>query len=177
MKEKRKYEDVYPRALELVERLLPDCAQIEIAGSLRRKCAGVGDIEIVAQPLEFLSDMMGGITQDHSLDVFPWGKYGELKLNGHKQKKIILPDGLGVDLFIVTPPAEWGVILMLRTGSADFSHRLATPKQFGGFLPSFLKMKDGAFVHVRTGEVQSTPTEREVFKLLGMKFIPPEERK
>lgn len=31
-----------------------------------------------------------------------------------------------IDLFVVRPPADWGVIFTLRTGSREFSHWLAT---------------------------------------------------
>jgi hypothetical protein len=46
-----KRDDALPHAWALVQILRPTCAQIEIAGSLRRGKATVGDIEIVARPL------------------------------------------------------------------------------------------------------------------------------
>ena len=50
MKTKRPYSQVLPIAESLVEKLRPACERIEIAGSLRREKAMVGDIEIVAVP-------------------------------------------------------------------------------------------------------------------------------
>lgn len=168
----------YDRALEIagsvVAILQPYCDRIAIAGSVRRQRPEVGDIEIVATPREFLPDLLGAPTENHSLDVFPWESIGELKTNGHKQKKVILSDGIQLDLFIVTPPAQWGVIYLLRTGNDKFSHRFVTAKSFGGFMPGCYRMKDGAIWHGT--KVLETPEEADLFKLWGMRYVPPVER-
>ena len=99
---------------------------------------------------------------------------GKLALNGHKQKKIILPGDVQIDLFIVTPPAQWGVIFLLRTGSDKFSHRFVTHKSFGGCMPAAYRMQDGA---IWCGNrMIETPDERDLFKLFNMRYIPPVER-
>lgn len=145
-----------------------------MAGSLRRKREMVGDIEIVAEPKGYVLDMLGEPTETHTLDLFPWATLGKLKLDGHKQKKIILPGDVQVDLFIVTPPAQWGVIYFLRTGSDKFSHRFVTAKSFGGYMPKHLRMQDGAIWS--SNHIIETPEEKDLFDLFGVKFIPPHDR-
>jgi DNA polymerase/3'-5' exonuclease PolX len=174
MKNKLPYDHMLSIALPVVELLRPHCKRIELAGSLRRKKAEIGDIEIVAEPKEFTLDLFGVPTDTHSLDLFDWSVLGELKLDGHKQKKIVLPGDVQIDLFIVTPPAQWGVIYLLRTGSDKWSHRFVTAKSFGGMLPGYCKMRDGAIWS--KDHIIETPDEKDLFDLVGVKFVPPQER-
>jgi DNA polymerase/3'-5' exonuclease PolX len=160
-------------AQQIVESLKPCCQRIEIAGSIRRGKSEVGDIEIVAQP-KFDFDLFGAPTENHRLDGVDWTEYGSIIKNGHKFKQIDLYAGISLDLFIVTPPAQWGVLFLIRTGSADFSHRFVTSKQHGGLLPSCYRVKDGA---IWKGDVMiPTPEEMDVFTLAGVKYIAPESR-
>ena len=174
MKNKLPYDHMLSLALPVVELIRPRCKRIEIAGSLRRRCETIGDIEIVAEPNEYVPDLLGAPTETHSLDTFDWSTLGKLALNGHKQKKIILPGDVAIDLFIVTPPAQWGVIFLLRTGSDKFSHRFVTQKSFGGCMPAAYRMKDGA-IWCKDRLIE-TPEEKDLFKLFDVRFIPPSER-
>ncbi len=164
--------------LELAERiarkysdmLAPYCERIEIAGSIRRRKAEVGDIEIVAKPLSTF-DLFGSPNGYHDLTLpLPAVK------NGQRYKQYALPEGINLDLFIVLPPAQWGVIFALRTGGAEFSKKLVTPKRYGGFLPSVYVVKDGAVHRVDSGEMISTPEESDFFNLCELGWIKPEER-
>ena len=94
--------------------------------------------------------------------------------NGPRYKQIQLPEGINLDLFIVQPPAQWGVIYLIRTGSAEFSHRFVTPRKHGGLLPSHLCVKDGAIWS--NNHIIETPQERDVFDLAGVPWIEPEKR-
>lgn len=93
---------------ELLRTLRPSCERIEIAGSIRRAKKEVKDIELIAIP-KFIPDLFGETLLDHSLDVFNWASVGDVLASGHKMKKIALHAGINLDLFIVTPPAQWGV--------------------------------------------------------------------
>lgn len=174
MKTKRPYDEIAPIAKELVDLLFPLCRRIVVAGSLRRLRPEIGDIEIVAEPKEYVPDLLGNPTETHSLDTFDWSVIGVLVKGGHKYKQVELKQGISLDLFIVTPPAQWGVVLLLRTGNDNFSRTLVTKKVYGGMMPVAYKMKDGALWH--GGELVPTPEERDVFKVLGIKYIPPVER-
>lgn len=98
---------------------------------------------------------------------------------GEKQKKFWIKaqhgDGIGylpVDLFICTPPAEWGALLTIRTGPADFSEMLMVYIND----KTNLQQKDGRLVVRETGLGVPTPTEREYFKILGLPWVEPHKR-
>lgn len=150
--------------------LAPYCARIEVAGSIRRRRPQVGDVEIVCQP-KMGADLFG---QPYPLPV-PTERLGRHEVSGDRYRKIILPENIQLDLFIVLPPAQWGVIFAIRTGGAEFSRRLVTSRLHGGFLPNDLFIRDGA-VYRLDGKIIPTPEESDFFALLGINFIPPQER-
>lgn len=159
---------------ELVGMFKPFCEVIRVAGSVRRHKPFVHDIEIVAVPLPRL-DMF----QEHHYDVVPLDGYLDtLKLrfskNGNKYKQFQF-EGAKVDLFLVTPPAQFGAIFTIRTGPADFSRSLVTAIKDGGIMPSHLKQRMGALWMGET--LIPTPTEESYFDELGVKWIAPEKRK
>jgi len=135
-------------AESLVEHLRPACVRIEIAGSIRRLKPEVKDIEIVAAPdltpvkramLEFgkpvpplhntlLDKLVYEMKQDDAIRV---------EANGDRYKKMYLKyAGIKCDLFINIPPSAWGVQMVIRTGSSDFSHWCVTEQRLGGALPN-----------------------------------------
>jgi hypothetical protein len=74
------------------------------------------------------------------------------------------------------PPAEFGLLMAIRTGPADWSHRLVTPRRQGGWLPDHLRVHDGHIEHIRDGEVVPTPEEPEVFRVVNQPYVLPERR-
>ena len=172
-----KAQEIARRYLDL---LAPVCERIEIAGSIRRKKPLVGDIEIVAIPRTVVSnDLFGNPGMSHSLlddavvELIPRG--ARLLKNGRRYKQIALPEGVNLDLFVVLPPAQWGVIFALRTGPGDFSRWIVTPRKRGGALPSNCRVKDGAVWC--NGEVFPTPEEKDFLQLLGLSGLAPENRR
>ncbi len=121
MKEKLPYEFVNPVALAILEELKPHCIRIEIAGSLRRKCKEIGDIEIVAIPKPYST----GLFEDGIASVINrWEKVkGELNYGECKYTQRIHESGIKIDLFFAEE-GNWGSILAIRTGSADYSHKV-----------------------------------------------------
>jgi DNA polymerase/3'-5' exonuclease PolX len=156
-------------AARCIERLSPFCERIEIAGSIRRRKAEVGDIEIVAQPLPMFG-LFGDQIGFQSLCL----PYRATK-NGPRYKQYALPEGINLDLFIVLPPAQWGVIFALRTGGEKFSQRLVTHRPYG-YLPPEYFVSDGAVHRAYTGEIVPTPEEEDFLSLCGVAHIPPQER-
>lgn len=156
----------------LVEILRPACMRVEIAGSIRRRKPEVKDIEIVCVPNPIIDCVLFSENEfDRILRIIG----GHRIKDGEKYKQIELPEGINLDLFIVTPPAQWGVIFTIRTGDADFSHWLVTHRRQGGALPSFLKVKDGA---LRNGTIIiNTPEEIDFFREIGLDWIEPGKRK
>ena len=193
-----KRDDALPRAAALIEALRPACAQIEIAGSLRRGKATVGDIEIVARPLveerpvagqlglfgdgqpatvervsllDPLLERLAAAGEIHQARPFTHekGAWGE------KYKKFwtALDSGvIQVDLFLVTPPAQWGPIFTIRTGPGDFGQALMRHINAN----TLWRQDDGRLVHRGTGKDAQTPTERSYFEVLGVPWIEPADR-
>jgi len=162
-------------ANQLVSTLGDVCKRIEIAGSIRRGKPEVKDIEIVAVPF-MQTDMFGAVLEDHSLDVFDFSNLGKVEKNGHKYKKIALYSGISLDLFIVTPPADWGVQYMIRTGPADFSQWMVSHRAIGGALPDTVYVKDGSVWSSRDNSPVHILEEEDFFQLCGLKYVAPELR-
>lgn len=164
-KEKRySYAEAYEIALRVLKDLRPFCSRIEIAGSLRRKKSDVGDIEIVAIPLPYNT----GLFEDGLASVVnKWEKVkGELPC---KYTQRVLPEGIKLDLFFAEE-SNWGLIFAIRTGSADFSHKvLASGWVRQGF------NSDAGYLF-RGGIKYDVREEQDLFRLLGLSYIEPENR-
>jgi DNA polymerase/3'-5' exonuclease PolX len=163
--------------------LRPACVRIEIAGSVRRQKPAVGDIEIVAIPrYDEERDLLGEVFARRSqLDdalgqMMAAGIIRPGERNGERFKQFwVLENNLPLDLF-VTDPDRWGLIYIIRTGSADFSHWLVTGQQWGGALPENHQVRDGRLWRVGQDEPLDTPEERDVFVALGLEWVEPWER-
>lgn len=152
----------------------PVCQRIEVAGSIRRQRATVGDVEIVCIP-NFMPALFDMKTYDTPAIQCALSGAGFVRqIGGDKYIKCTY-NGLQVDVFIASPET-WGCIFTIRTGSADFAKKLVTPKKWGGFCPSCLCFKDGRIWNSTNGEVLITPEEIDVFDALGLAYIPPEKR-
>ena len=183
-------------ARRIVGALEDVCERIEIAGSLRRKAAQVGDIEIVAVAKVF-DDLLGG-RGESKLAARLTRLWRQRKLLGgkplkdgpkFKQFEIASPPArllapLKLDLFIVEPDS-WGLQLAIRTGPAEFSKRLVTEQSRGGLLRDGLKSAGGVLYRGRiehNGELLAagvpipTPEERAFLEEYCGGWIEPEER-
>lgn len=181
---------------EILQTLWPACERIELAGSIRRQRQYVGDIEIVAIPrirrqLDLFSRPVPGQTiseLDELADALraarrltprpaPDGKiaWGQrYKRAVYRPQRPGLPT-MAVDLFAVLPPAEWGVIMAIRTGPANLSKLLVTPRAQGGLLPDGFRVQRGRLISP-TGMPIPTPEETDLFKLLKLRYIPARDR-
>lgn len=179
------YELAYKLARSLADDLAPACERIEIAGGLRRRKPDVHDLELVAIPKSFplVRNLLGEVTEDYCplddylADLVELGKLAPGDKNGRRFKQFkVLPSGIFLDLFIVLPPAQWGVIKAIRTGPAHYSHWLVTRKDRGGALPNHLRVKDGAIRPLYDDLVIETPTEESFFEVLGIPMPDPVNR-
>ena len=177
-------------AEDLRDRLAPACERIVIAGSLRRRKGLVSDIELVAEPRyrEEPSGLWGDMTRVDMLSeaieqlhpalvprpvtLHRADGSEEVQTRDGPSYKALEYRGMPVDLFIARPVeggADYGVILTIRTGPADFSHRLVTDCQRW-----FRQVKGGRlYVH---GSYVPCPDERGFFAEIGMPWLEPEER-
>jgi DNA polymerase/3'-5' exonuclease PolX len=158
------------------------CERIRIAGSIRRRKTEVKDIELVAIPKPTI-DLFGKPVFEKPLPVgmqlYTFQELGEIEIikDGlrFKQFKVLVkPEPYLVDLFLVVPPAQWGSIFTIRTGSEEFSRLLVTSRFRGGYMPSHMKQKDGALW--RSGEMVETPEEEDYFREIGLDWVEPEKR-
>lgn len=179
-------------AEELAALLAPACERIEIAGSIRREKADVGDIEIVFVPrVGTATDLFGATVETRwsALDKLCGKLLGDGRLSYRLNEKGARAWGpqnklawfhstsggvMAADLFATTRE-QWGVYFVVRTGDADFSRLLVTERRAGGALPGGWKIK-GWRLHTTGKRVSDTPEEMDFFGALGLPVIPPRER-
>ncbi len=156
----------------IVGALGPYCSRIKIAGSIRRQKPEVGDIEIVCIPLTVDQQTLfaGPVPVRHPEFVRLVNSWPKVKGNGYsKYTQRLLPEGIKLDLFTATP-VNWGHILAIRTGSANFSHKILGAR----WVSQGFKSENGYLT--RHGQVVPAPTEREYFHLLGLAWVEPGNR-
>lgn len=184
----------------LVARIAPMCERCEIAGGIRRKKVDPHDIEIVVMPKAGAPRPEFGqkVVHKSQLELVLWQMEQERILStvkgGEKLKVFkVNPNRFGIptigyeqlDLFIVTPPAQWGPIFTIRTGPAEFSHWLVTPRSKGGRMPDGFVCKNGSVypgfrvsktaVEI-TGAALVMPEELDFLKFVGVGWVAPEKR-
>lgn len=187
-------------ASDVVNLIAGECRRSVVAGSIRRGKPTVGDVELVVVPTLQPSLFGGGDT-----DVL-YGRLCELTKAGDEiraldagkpgaryRKLQHVRSGLQVDLFIVRPPASFGLLLMIRTGSAEFSHAMlgrANGLGMSSIEGALHRQGPPCTEHITTtkkcrhcagrgwlpGERVDTPEEADVFAVLGLAFIDPQDR-
>lgn len=189
MSDRMSYDAAYAKAHSCLSWLAPFCEDIVIAGSLRRHEPTIGDIEIVARPkmLPPALDLFGV-----TVGAPPPVLYGELELAlmdgrlthpehkgwGERMRKFMY-HGAKVDLFICPEAERFGTILLIRTGSAEFSHAFAAHLQRSGiwrFAGGALERRQVYGGAEPTWIPVATLTEADVFRLAGVPFIEPQDR-
>jgi len=191
--------EAYATALRLVRELAPGCERIEIAGSLRRRKPQVRDIEIVAvarfatrpiglgleaETYDVLEDLVAELLAVGSLKARPVENHradGSIDVQyklGPAFKALLTGTGVPVDLFIVRPPATWGVIFGLRTGPGDWNTRLVDEckaigrRVTGGQVEAW----NPAAGEYGRWEVVPTPEEADFFRAIGQAWVEPTDR-
>ncbi|MGH2417860.1 MAG: helix-hairpin-helix domain-containing protein [Candidatus Limnocylindria bacterium] len=147
----------------LLERLrkVRGVVRLEPAGSLRRRRATIGDLDLLAatdDPAALIS----------ALDRLP--DVERILSAGTDKSSIVLSSGPQVDL-MVCPPAAWGTHLVHFTGNKDHNVTLR-----GIALDRGLSLSEKGFKVVETGELLLDATEEAVYERLGLPWIPPELR-
>ena len=155
--------EVRPQAVSMLSalRALPEVLAADTAGSLRRGRATVRDIDLVVGSLEpgSVMDAFSALPQLARID-----QRGETKLTA------VTHTGLNVDLRIV-PPGSYGNLLQHFTGSAEHNVALRGYAQRHGLKVSEYHVED-----VSKGVTTNCATETDVYRTLGLDFIPPELR-
>jgi DNA polymerase (family 10) len=152
----------WPFAQELMANLreAEGVKAVELGGSLRRMRATVGDIDVLAAAKDSRAVM----------DVFVNRKdVARVLGKGETKSSVEFTHGLQAQLW-VHPPAHWGTALVYATGSKDHNVRLREYALKKGYSLSehSLQRKDGSEVYCAN--------EQDVYKTLGLPWIPPEMR-
>lgn len=138
---------------------LPASEEVETLGSLRRKQETIGDVDIAVKTREPEKVM------EH-LKSFP----GIASILSSGPKMTIFRHHRGAQVDVKTQePEKWGSMLQHYTGS----------KQHNIHLRSLAQEKDWSLSEnglERNGQLETFTTEEELYKALGMQFIPPEIR-
>jgi DNA polymerase (family 10) len=148
---------------ELMERLrdVRGVVQLEPAGSLRRRRATIGDLDLLAatgDPRRLIAalDKLTGV--DRVLSA------------GIDKSSIELVAGPRVDLMVCEPKA-WGTHLVHFTGSKD--HNVALR---GRALDRGLSLSEKGFKEMESGRLLTAAGEEEVYQRLDLAWVPPELR-
>ncbi len=153
--------EILPIATQVLEKLksLKEVEQVSAAGSLRRMKETIGDVDFLVISQDPVKVM------DHFVSL-----PGVVKVWGHGTTKSSVRRKEGFDMDIrVIPPESYGAALQYFTGSKD--HNIALRKIA---IDKGLKLSEyGLF---KGAQAIAAETEEEVYRALGMPWIPPELR-
>ena len=152
--------DSVEQAVEEV-RSHPAAVRVSEAGSVRRRCETVKDLDIIATAEDpaALTEHFAGL---------PW--VAEVVAKGSTKATVVSHNGLRFDLRVV-PPESYGNLLQHFTGSK--AHNVAMREEAVG---RGLSISEYGVKNVETGEVFTASDEEELYGFLGYAWIPPELR-
>ena len=152
----------WPYAQELLAQLraLPAVTAAEVAGSLRRMRATVGDLDLLVAASDSAQVMQAFTGHPDVLRVLG---------QGETKASVEFSHNLRAQLW-VHPPDRFGTALQYATGSKDHNVRLRELA-----LKKGLSLSDQSFLRQDGTEILCA-TEEEVYKLLDLPWVPPELR-
>ena len=140
---------------------VPGCLRCEYAGSLRRSRETIGDIDVLAAAAD-AAPLMAALTQ------LP--ETTEVIASGPTKTSVRTDAGLQVDLRVV-PLDAWGAALQYFTGSQ--AHNVAVREIA---VRQKLRLSEYGLFDAETGELIVSRTEEEVYRRLGLDWVPPPMR-
>ena len=151
----------WPVATALADHLraVPGVSQVENAGSFRRRKETVGDLDLLATGGEAQAVMEAFVSHRFVAEVLG---------RGDTKSSVRLGNGLQVDLRHV-PPESFGAALLYFTGSKEHNIELRKIAIEKG-------MSLNEYGLTRGDEVVAGRSEEEIYRSLGLTWIPPELR-
>ena len=137
---------------------LPHVRRTAYAGSLRRMCATVGDIDLLVASEE-PEPVMGAFC------TMPL--VSRVLARGTTKSSVLTTKGVQVDLRVIEPPV-WGSALVYFTGSKAHNIHLREMAVRAG-----QKLSEYGLFDAGTGRLIVAETEEEVYGNLGLSWIPP----
>ena len=179
-------------AEEIYHKIKPFTERCQLVGSMRRQRRFVHDIEFLYIPKLSLpmQGMMKELLEDKPIEMvdmtdllfnallkdktiakrpnvrggYTWGPENKLALH--------VPSGISVDFF-ATSPDNWWVSLVIRTGGKRTNLMLTTGARRRGLT---LHAYGSGFENLSTGERLPCTSERDVFRIAGLRFLEPQYR-
>ncbi len=155
--------EAYPIAMRMLERLLAieGAQKGDVAGSLRRWKATIGDIDLLVASANAEPIMKAFVDQPEVARVLG---------QGPTKSSVETFGGQQVDLRVL-PPERYGTLLAYFTGSKEHNVKMRELALRQG-----LSLNEHGFTPVAGGAEILCPTEEEVYATLGLPWIPPEMR-
>jgi DNA polymerase (family 10) len=155
--------EAWPVAAALVEELrsMQGVGAAQFCGSLRRFRETVADVDVVVAAAD--PDAISGYVPDLPI-------VAEVLGHGATKTSFITTAGLQVDVRVVAPE-QYGAATQYFTGSK--AHNIAV-RQIA--LSRGLTLNEYGLVEVETGEVVASATEEDIYRSLGLQWIPPPMR-
>jgi DNA polymerase (family 10) len=161
-------------AAKLIDWLTPVCERIEVAGSIRRGCPKVSDVDLVIIPRivplrNLLGDQDGGVN-DTAVAILERANQRKWKIREAGEQIIIVEaGGVQADFYFATR-STFASVWLCRTGSKEhnvwFCQR-AISRGLHWRPPSGL---------MRGDEIIPAPTEEDLYRLVGSPYIEPRSR-
>ncbi|MFH1219183.1 MAG: DNA polymerase/3'-5' exonuclease PolX [Candidatus Eisenbacteria bacterium] len=151
----------YAESIVKTLRAIKGVTRIDMAGSLRRMKETIGDIDILVIA-ESSKRIMDGFT---SMDTV-----SEILARGDTKSSVVLKSGIQVDLRILHKDS-YGAALHYFTGSKDHNIVIRDRGKHRG-----LKISEYGVFDAKTEKLLSGRDEEDVFKSVGLPWIPPEIR-
>jgi DNA polymerase (family X) len=139
----------------------PAAERVSEAGSVRRRCETVRDLDIIATATD-----PGALTTHFA--SLPW--VAEVVARGSSKATVVSHAGLRFDLRVV-PPESYGSLLQHFTGSA--AHNVALREEA---VRRKLSVSEYGVENTETGTVFRAESEEALYEHLGYEWIPPELR-
>jgi len=153
--------EILPMAKEIYQKLenLKEVEKVDMAGSLRRRQETIGDVDflVISENPKKVMDFFVSLP-------------GVIKVLGKGMTKASVRMNNGFDMDIrVVPKESYGAALQYFTGSKD--HNIVVRK-----IAMEKKLKLSEYGLFRGSKMIAGKTEEEIYKALGMDWIPPEMR-
>ena len=149
-----------PLARKIVARLteIPGVTHASTCGSLRRFSETIGDVDILvsaSEPERVMDAVVAMPAVDHVLG------------RGASKTSIVTRRGTQVDVRVVAP-AQLGAALLYFTGSKGHNIKLRQRALARGWT-----LNEYALSELEGGKIIASETEEEIYRALGLAFIPP----
>lgn len=160
----------------------------EILGSIRRGKPAIGDIELLLEPArDFTGEAaLGPVLEStgirrappHHERKRPWSTRYYCGVAPIRGPALGPEDQIQVDVFVCLPPAQWGLLKLIRTGDAQFSHAFVSRLHRFGLMSHKGEIIRPGGVDGHSLEFARVPcaTEDDCFRAARLPYIEPNRR-